>query len=155
MAKKTEDLRDSVAIKNLIQNCINNSTIKGGDCVSGGWTDELLELRNIYVISLIRDGLSRARCNQEVSETFGVTKRTADNYYRQALEYLAVENDAIKGAARKIAIERLNAIIEQAKKRGSTHSALQALDQLNKINGLYSEKKEVEITGIKFDFGGD
>ena len=90
-----------------------------------------------------------------MSETFGISKVTADKYYRQALEYLAVENDAIKGAARKIAIERLNAIIEQAKKRGSTHSALQALDQLNKINGLYSEKKEVEITGIKFDFGGE
>lgn len=149
------ELKHSEEIKAALKSHINSCPVRKGNNTRFNWSDELLELRNLYVIALIREGLSRIRCNQEVAETFNVGKLTADKYYKEALEYLVVENEGIKGAARKIAIERLNSVVEDAKEAGNTRTALMALDQLNRINGLYSEKQEVEITGIKFDFGGE
>lgn len=150
-----EELKNSEEIRIALQNHIDSSPARKGDNTRFKWDEELLDLRNLYLWALIREGYSRVRCNQVVSEVFNISKVSADKYYKSALEALTVENDGIRGAARKVAIERLNGIVEEEKRRGNNYRALQALDQLNKINGLYSEKREVEITGMKFDFGGE
>lgn len=152
-----DELKNSEAIREALQHHIDTNCVREGETNNPRmkWDGELLELRNLFIIALIREGHSRVRCNQIVKEMFGVSKATADSYYKTALEYLVVENEGIKGAARKVAIERLNGVIEDAKRRGANHTALQAMEQLNKINGLYSEKKEIEVTGLKFDFGGE
>lgn len=149
------DLKDSEAIKAALVSHIKSNPKHLGTNTHFNWSDELLELRHLFIIALIREGYSRVRCNQVVSDTLEVSKVSADKYYREALEYLVVENDGIKGAARKVAIERLNSVVEDSKRDNNTRNVLLALDQLNRINGLYTEKKEVEITGIKFDFGGE
>lgn len=149
------ELKHSEEIKAILLAHIKSCPTKNGTNTRFNWSNEILELRHLFIVALIREGLSRVRCNQVVSETFGVNRVSADKYYREALDYLVVENEGIKGAARKIAIERLNSVVEEEKEAHRTKNVLLALDQLNRINGLYSEKQEVEIKGIKFDFGGE
>jgi len=51
-------------------------------------------------------------------------------------------------------IARVTALARKAEENGDTKNALKALDMINKIAGLYTEKQEVNITSdtIKFEF---
>ena len=150
---KYQALENEDVLENLVINFINSYPRKGGNDTRGSWKDEVLEARNMLVINKVRNGFSRQRIKEYIMQNWGVSHFAADKYYKEAIESLEIESDAVKNAARKIAVERLNDIITRARERGNTDSELKALEQLNKINGLYSEKKEVEITGLQFDFG--
>lgn len=151
--KKFKEVENQEFLENLVVEFINKNPNKGGNATRGFWNEEMLEVRNMLVLNLIRNGLSRQRCKEYMKQHWGVSFTTGDKYYTEAIESLVTESDTVRNAARKIAIERLTGLMERARERGNTDSELRALDQLNKINGLYSEKKEVEITGLQFDFG--
>lgn len=133
---------------------INSMPRKGGQNThSQKWDDELLEIRNMVIYDYIRQGLSYRRTTEEIANRWNVTIQSAQKYYKEAMNALVVDNEDIIDEARKTAIERLTGIIEACYDRGLYDQALKAQDQLNKINALYTEKKEVEVTGLKFDFG--
>ena len=133
---------------------IKSLPIKGGkNTMNQQWDDELLEMRNMVIYDYIRQGLSYRRISEEIANRWGVTVQTANRYYKEAMNALVVDNEDVIDEARKTAVERLTGIIESCYDRGLFDQALRAQDQLNKINALYTEKKEVEVTGLKFDFG--
>ena len=117
------------------------------------WDDLAVEARNIIIYDYLRKGLSRQRVIEEIEKRWGVKYDSASDYYKKAIESLNDENAGIVDGARKVATERLNSIIEEAIKNKKYDSAIRSQDLLNKINGLYIDKQQVEVTGIKFDFG--
>lgn len=129
---------------------------KGGKNTSNQtWDGEILELRNFVIYEYIRQGLSRERIYEELGNRWGISRQSFNRYYKEALESLVVENKDIIDEARKKTIERLENIAALAIDEGRLDVALKAQDQLNKINALYTDKKEVEVTGLRFDFGGE
>lgn len=151
MAKR---LRNDEAIDAAIKSHINSLPKKGGQNTRNqSWDGELLELRNMVIYDCIRQGLSYRRTVEEISSRWDVSISTAEKYYKAAMNSLCVDNEDVVDEARKTAIERLTGIIKSCYDRGLYNEALKAQDQLNKINALYTEKKEVEVTGLKFDFG--
>lgn len=133
---------------------INSMPRNGGkNTKNQTWDGELLELRNMVVYDYIRQGLTYRRCCEEIANRWNISMKTAEKYYKEAMNSLVVESEEVVDEARKIAIERITGIIEDCINRGLYDQALRAQDQLNKINALYTEKKEVEVTGLKFDFG--
>lgn len=148
------ELKNREAMEAAVLAHINSMPIRGGkNTRNQAWNDELLDARNYLVYEMIVNGLSRAMCVKEIKSRFGVGTPTAEKYYTEALNSLIVDNGEIVDEARKVAIERLQDIYQDCKRRHIYGMALSAQDQLNKINGLYTDKKQIEVTGIKFDFG--
>lgn len=139
-----------VAMKGQIHQYHNRGKGKGS---GNTWPEELKELRRMVVYDYLRQGLSFRRIQEELMARWECSASAARSYYIEALNELAIENKEVIDEARKVTIERLTGIIEQAYERGQFDTALRAQDQLNKINALYTDKKEVEITGLQFDFG--
>lgn len=149
-------LKNDEEIDAAVKNFIASFPAKGGrNTGNQTWDGEILELRNYVIYQYIRQGLSRERIFEELKDRWGISRKSFDKYYKEALESLVVENKDIIDDARKKAIEKLQGIIEKCYEVNDFKNALKAQDQLNKINALYTDKKEVEVTGLRFDFGGE
>lgn len=149
-------LKNDEEIDGAIRAFIASFPAKGGKNTGNQtWDGEILELRNFVIYQYIRQGLSRERIFEELKERWGISRQSFSRYYKEALESLVVENKDIVDDARKKAIEKLQGIIERCYASNDFKNALKAQDQLNKINALYTDKKEVEVTGLRFDFGGE
>lgn len=149
-------LKNDEEIDAAVKNFIASFPAKGGrNTGNQTWDGEILELRNYVIYQYIRQGLSRERIFEELKDRWGISRKSFDKYYKEALESLVVENKDIVDDARKKAIEKLQGIIEKCYEVNDFKNALKAQDQLNKINALYTDKKEVEVTGLRFDFGGE
>lgn len=149
-------LKNPEEIDAAVKNFIASMPAKGGrNTGNQTWDGEILELRNYVIYQYIRQGLSRERIFEELKDRWGISRKSFDKYYKEALESLVVENKDIIDDARKKAIEKLQGIIERCYESNDFKNALKAQDQLNKINALYTDKKEVEVTGLRFDFGGE
>lgn len=142
-----------LAMDALVINQLNTFPCRGGRNIKSIWSDEALDARDTCIYKLLRKGYGRQGIVEVLSERWGCSKPTVDKYYKEALNNLKEDTEQVKNAARKIATERLNEAIIRALDKNRIEVALKAQDQLNKINGLYSEKKEVEITGLEFKFG--
>lgn len=154
MSDEIFQLKNEAEMDIIVKQFIASMPRNGGkNTKNQKWDGEVLDCRNYIIYNYIRQGLSRQRVIEEIANRWSVSMYTADKYYKEALESLVIENDAVADAARNLAIERLNKMTEDCIQQHRYDSALKALDLLNKINGLYTEKKEVEVTGLKFDFG--
>ena len=154
MSEEVFQLKNEEEMDAIVKGFIASMPIKGGkNTRNQKWDGEVLDCRNYIIYNYIRQGLSRQRVIEEIANRWGVSLNVSDKYYKEALEGLVIENDAVVDAARNIAIERLNKMVEDCSMQHRYDSALKALDLLNKINGLYTEKKEIEVTGLQFDFG--
>lgn len=154
----TFTITDPKLIDELISNRVKQLTNKNG---KGGnhcsqWTPEEKLLRHTVIIDYLRQGLSKKRISEELMLRWGICSATARNYIKDALAFLADYNkddNAIEYVKRK-SLERTEGILEMAIESRQWDAALKAVDLLNKLNGLYTEKSQVELSGdIKFDFG--
>jgi uncharacterized protein YcbK (DUF882 family) len=53
---------------------------------------------------------------------------------------------------RKKQLEKLQEIYDDCLQNNKQKEALQALDQINKLKGLYEEKQTITVNEIKFEF---
>ena len=74
-----------------------------------------------------------------------------------AYEVLGEAADEVIENSRIIQLERLEDLLKDALESGDKNSSLKALDMINRLHGLYIEKKEVKLDAqkLKFSFGDD
>ena len=139
-------------IDKIINDELNKMVKKGGSKKT--WDENILLIRHSVIIDYIRKGLSRIRCVQEIMKRWDVTYQSAYTYYNQAVKYLGEINAGEDlGAVKQKQIERLEKLAETALQRNNLNGVARALDQINKINGLYTENTNVNVDGqIKFEF---
>lgn len=124
------------------------------------WTDAELELRDAVVMDYLTvNGLSRERTAQQLADRWDVSMQSARNYVRDAITRFAKNYVEIDEATRKkIFEEKLQSIYEDAVSAKDRQSSLKAIDILNKMNGMYTDKSDVNLSvdgKITFDFGGE
>lgn len=124
-----------------------NSTPKRGGTRNGEWSEEELALRNSVILDYIcNKGISRNETTKILMQRWDVSNATARRYVKDALEELVADYDEFKEYTREQHLQRLEEILEDAKAHNDRKSALSALDQMGKVNGIYVEKKDVKIT---------
>lgn len=118
------------------------------------WNDNELTVRRWFVLDLFKRGMSKVKVNHYLQDRVGVAYCTAHRYIEDALNYLTEDSEDTVEHYRAIARERLENMIEQCIATNNMKSALGASEQLNKINGLYVERKEIKGDAtIAFEFG--
>ena len=103
-------------------------------------------------------GLGHYRTAQELQNRWKVAYKTAAGYIKDAVEYMGTNIAEINQYNYEIAVQRLENILEDALAHNNRKEALQTIDLLNKIQGLYVNKVEADVkadTTIEFKFGGE
>lgn len=162
MASKIDKVRqgvykelDDTGVDALILSKLRNMPKKGGRKVYGQtWTPLELTYRRQAIYKMMNAGYSKFECVCEIQKRWEVTDNTALEYYKDALESLAQTNEEVIEHIRDIQTQRLEKMYKECLEEGNRKEALKALEQLNKIGGIYKEKVEADITGeMTFDFG--
>ena len=95
-----------------------------------------LELRVLKVVSMIEEGISRSEILLHCATEFGVSRSTGDRYIEEAYEHFKESYKPHMQRSAEISKRRLEAIYQKSMKREDYRTALLALTQLNKIQGL-------------------
>lgn len=145
-------LYDPETIDNIVRNKLES--VKKGSAVTKKWSEAELNLRRMVIIDFIRQNLSKRRVKEELKERWGICDRTFEHWYKDALDSIIEDNQDLIRTAREQIIMRLEGVAESCFNSGDMNGSLKALDQLSKIFGLYSEKKEIDVKNeaIKFEF---
>ncbi len=150
---------DPEIVDNIIKNRINSFSRKGGtfNNKANNWTEDELEIRNAVILDYhIKKGCSREETARQISQRWDITMACARNYVAKAIASLADNwKEEERDEVRKKYIARIEGIMQQAIERNQYDTAMKAQEMLNKINGLYSEKQQIELQGnipIIFDF---
>ena len=161
MKKKNKEITDSQIYKLMSPDEIDSmirQKVEDIRKMGGGikWQDYEVKYRNEVILGYLGQGLSKRRIVEECADRWGVSLKTMYKWVKTALESLTEDNEEFKQKIMDIQFERLSFISEAAVQDGDYTTALKAYDQLHKLMGLYSEKKELEVKNdiIKFDFGG-
>lgn len=118
------------------------------------WTEEEKTIRRWFILDLFRRGQSKIKINHLLQTSLEISYSTANKYIKDALEYLTESNEETIENMRNTARERLEGIIQTCVETHRMKEAISALDQLNKINGLYVQNVEVKAdTTMTFNFG--
>ena len=109
------------------------------------------------VIKLITKGWSRTNILQWVQDQWEVSRASASDYIKMAYEVLGEASDEVIENSRNIQLERLEDLLKQALESGDKANSLKALDMINRLHGLYIEKKEVKLDTqkLRFSFGDE
>lgn len=140
----------------LMRNRINKAPIKGGKIgrriPEDTWSENELELRNAVIYDLVLR-MSREMAAREISTRWDVSMSTARRYIAYAVQCL-VDNYKDEGEeeVKKTYKDRIEKIMNDALKEGNYKVALSALEMLNKMNGFYSEKKEINLNDGQINF---
>ena len=160
--KKINIFSDPEKIDAVIKSRLSMFSRKGGtqknDQVK--WTEEELELRDAVIIDYITvNGLSRERTAQQIADRWDVSMNTARTYVKNAVQRfcdnVVEESEEMR---KKLFEEKLQSIYEDAVNAKDRQSSLKAIDILNKMNGMYKDKSDVNLTvdgSITFDFGNN
>ena len=132
--------------------CQKNSLVK--------WTESEIELRDAVIIDYITtNGLSREKTAQQISSRWDISMVTARKYVAEAIKHfcdnVVEESEAVR---KKLFEEKLQSIYEDAVIAKDRQSSLRAIDILNRMNGMYTDKSDVNLSvdgKITFEFGGE
>ena len=124
------------------------------------WTDEEIELRDAVIIDYITtNGLSREKTAQQISSRWDISMVTARKYVAEAIKHfcdnVVEESEAVR---KKLFEEKLQSIYEDAVIAKDRQSSLRAIDIINRMNGMYTDKSDVNLSvdgKITFEFGGE
>lgn len=160
MKKKNVTIfEDPDAIDTMIKTKLSGIATKGGKN-SGKlqtWTKDELEIRNAVCLDYIgKKGYSREQTARELARRWDIGMSTARKYIKEAIVSL-VENYKDQGLKEMMETyrERIENILAKAIAEGKDKVALQAIDMLNKMGGIYTERKDLNINGeqtITFKF---
>lgn len=120
------------------------------------WTEGELNLRHSIILEYIcHQGLSREETARQISDRWSVNISTARRYVREAVESLTRDYDNYTEEVRKMHLERLESMLQDCQERGLMDQALKIMDQIAKVQGMYLERKQVDLnndTTITFNF---
>lgn len=119
------------------------------------WTEEAKLVRRQVIIEYIAQGFGHHKIVLTLMDRWGVTRLTARSYVEDAINYMGENIAEFNKNNYDVAVTRLEGILEQSIQSNDRKTALNTIDLLNKIQGLYVNKQEVAITDIttKFKFG--
>lgn len=107
------------------------------------------------VAKMLAKGLSQKEIKMRLTEEWGCTEQNIHYYIKRAIK--AMQSSIERKLDYVIALqrERLEFILNGAIEKKDYSSAQKIIDSMNKLYGLYEEKKNVKIDAptIKFDFG--
>lgn len=109
------------------------------------------------IIKLITKGYSRSKLMDYIEDTWGVGNASASEYIKMAYEVLGEASDEVIENSRNIQLERLEDLLKDALEGNDRANSLKALDMINRLHGLYIEKKEVKLDTqkLRFSFGDE
>ena len=160
--EKVNIFSDPEKVDAIIKSRLAQFSTKGGTQKNSlvKWTEAELELRDAVIMDYLTvNGLSRERTAQQIADRWDVSMQSARNYVRDAITRFAKNYVEIDEATRKkLFEERLQSIYEDAVSAKDRQSSLRAIDILNKMNGMYTDKSDVNVNvdgKITFEFGGE
>ena len=160
--EKVNIFSDPEKVDAIIKSRLAQFSTKGGTQKNSlvKWTEAELELRDAVIMDYLTvNGLSRERTAQQIADRWEVSMQSARNYVRDAITRFAKNYVEIDEATRKkLFEERLQSIYEDAVSAKDRQSSLRAIDILNKMNGMYTDKSDVNVNvdgKITFEFGGE
>ena len=119
------------------------------------WTEEDLYIRHQLIINWLSTGRPTMDVCRDMRNLWGVADSTAGLYLKEALQYLTQASDEYRDKARELQISKLERYVEECRYCGKYLEASKFQDQINKLLGLYQDKKvEVKSEGpIMITFG--
>ena len=160
--EKVNIFSDPEKVDAIIKSRLAQFSTKGGTQKNSlvKWTEAELELRDAVIMDYLTvNGLSRERTAQQIADRWDVSMQSARNYVKDAITRFAKNYVEIDEATRKkLFDERLQSIYEDAVSAKDRQSSLRAIDILNKMNGMYTDKSDVNVNvdgKITFEFGGE
>lgn len=115
------------------------------------------KFRIAEVIKMITKGWSRTSIIEHIQKLWDIKKSTANEYVKMAYDVLGEASDEVVENSRNIQLERLEDLLKDALESGDKANSLKALDMINRLHGLYIEKKEVKLDTqkLRFSFGDE
>ena len=119
------------------------------------WKEEELLIRHQLIINWLGQGMPTMEIARTMMNIWGVTDSSAFAYLKEAMKYLTASSDEYRDNMREVQIAKLERLIEECRLMGKYLELSKLQDQLNKLLGLYQDKK-VEVKGegtIQISFG--
>lgn len=147
-ANMTDEEVDAVIVP-VIEDCKRNAQ-KNGKIT---WTEPLLALRNSVIFDLMyKRGYSKRKTIETLRARWQISEQRCYIYINEATEALVATYTDDLETVRKKQLEKLQEIYDDCMQHNKQKEAIQALDQINKLKGLYEEKQTITVNEIKFDF---
>lgn len=111
--------------------------------------------RKLEVIEMVRNGVSKTKIKTYLKEKYEISDKTVYKIVHDALADLnEAYNNIDIGELKAEYAERIESWVEKAIKSGDINTALKAQDMLNKLQGLYTENKNINLNtdNITFEF---
>lgn len=117
------------------------------------WSDEDIALRNYAIWKLLyKQGKSRVDTMRNLKGRWGVHQSTIYEYIKIAENEVNETYNEMKDDYRAKNMEKAQKLYDYAVEHNQPKVALQALDMINKLQGLYTENKTVTVNDIRFEF---
>jgi len=144
----TDEEVDAVILP-VIEDCKNKVQKKGNI----RWTEPLLALRNSVIFDLMfKRGYSKRKTIDTLMARWQIAEQRCYLYINEAMDALRETYQDDLEDVRKKQLEKLQQLYDDAIEHNDRKNALTALDQINKLNGIYNEQKTITIQEVKFDF---
>ena len=104
---------------------------------------------------MVRNGVSKTKIKTYLKEKYEISDKTVYKIVHDALADLnEAYNNIDIGELKAEYAERIESWVEKSIKSGDINTALKAQDMLNKLQGLYTENKNINLNtdNITFDF---
>ena len=111
--------------------------------------------RKLEVIEMVRNGVSKTKIKTYLKEKYEISDKTVYKIVHDALADLnEAYNNIDIGELKAEYAERIESWVEKSIKSGDINTALKAQDMLNKLQGLYTENKNINLNtdNITFEF---
>lgn len=147
-ANMTDEEVDAIIVP-VIEDCKNKVQKKG----KIRWTEPLIALRNSVIFDLMyKRGYSKRKTIDTLRARWQIAEQRCYEYINAATDALmATYTDDIETVRNK-QLEKLQEIYDDSMEHNDRKTALKALDQMNKIKGIYEEKAQITVENIQFTF---
>ena len=147
-ANMTDEEVDAVLIP-VIEDCKAKKQ-KNGKIT---WTEPLLALRNSVIFDLMyKRGYSKRKTIDTLRARWQISEQRCYIYINEATEALVSTYTDDLETVRKKQLEKLQQLYDDALEHNKHKEAIMALDQINKLKGMYEEKQTITVNEIKFEF---
>lgn len=147
-ANMTDEEVDAIIVP-IIEACKRGEQKKG----KIKWTEPMLALRNSVIFDLMfKRGYSKAKTIQTLQARWQIGMQKCYDYINAAMDALKQTYQDDIEDVRKKQLEKLQQLYDNCVEHNKQKEAIMALEQINKLKGLYEEKQQITINEIKFEF---
>lgn len=134
-----------------------NPTVKAGRKKNHASAEEraILDTKVYEIAKRLAKGESQRTLKKELSEEWKCTEQNINYLIRKALKSIQCSIDKKMDVIFALQRERMEFLLKGAIEKKDYLSAQKIMDSMNKMYGLYTEKKEVKLDSntISFNFG--